>query len=180
MNYKINGQTVSKAEWDQHHKKKVSLYGDYFEDMLQSRTAPIMANSDRAFLYGMGAQTLTHGLDEVCGDRTLARARKAGINPQGKVYMSQLGTAENPLAWVSGMDDVRDSCIRQGKGCDDLGIKAVQPELGPNIPLAEHIIEEFALKRLAADPDLAAKIRENPAKAQELREQVIDKHGTHD
>lgn len=177
MKYRINGRNVSKREWDAHHAKRQAILGNLLEDMFESRCAPMMKNSDRAFLEGTGGGTPTHGLDEICLERTLERARKAGINPNGKVYMAQLGTAENPLAWVSGVDDVKKSCELQGHGCEALGIKPVTYDPTPDVPLADHVVEEFAVERLQSDPDLKAKCRENPAKLAELREEIIDKHG---
>lgn len=177
MKYKINGRFVSKKEFDAHHKRRQALYGNLMGEMLSSRSAPMMKNSDRAFMEGTGGSTPTHGLDEIGLQRTLDRARKAGINTTGKVYVAQLGTAENPLAWVSGIDDVKKSCEIQGHGCDALGIKPVTPDPGPDTPLADHIIEELAVEKLQDDPDLKAKCRENPAKLMELREAIIDKHG---
>ena len=176
MNYKINGRTVSKKEWDAHHKKRVSIYGDTFQDMLESRHAPIMANSDRAFMQGAGAQTLTHGLDQLSAERSLARAHAAGINTHGKVFMSQLGTPDNHLAWVSGIDDLRTSLKLQGKGCESLGIKPVVKDPGPDVPLAEDIIHEEIATRMIENPDLAAKVKENPNIVHDLKSEIIEKH----
>lgn len=175
--YRINGRNVSPEEWAEHNARRQSLYGNLLDEMLQSRQAPIMANSDRAFMEGAFAQTPTHGLDPISAERTLARARKAGINTHGKVYVAQLGTAENPLAWVSGIDDVKKSCELQGHGCEALGLKPVIKDPKPAVPLADHIIEELAGERIQKDPDLKAKCRENPQKLMELREEIIEKHG---
>lgn len=146
-------------------------------DMLAHQQAPAMKNSDRAFLEGSGGASPTHGLDEIGAERTITRARKAGINTHGKVYMGQLGPAESPLAWVSDLGDVKKSCEIQGHGCEALGIKEVVPDPEPDVPLADHVVEELASERLQSDPDLRAKCRENPDNIMELREEIIDKHG---
>jgi hypothetical protein len=177
VNYKINGRSVSQEEWDEHHAKREALYGNLLDDMLASRRAPMMGNSDRMFMEGANAQTCTHGLDELSVERSLSRAHGAGVSTHGKVYMSQLGTPENPLAWVSGIEDLRTSLRIQGKGCESLGIKPVVKDPGPDVPLAEDIIEEEIAERLMANPDLQAKLIEKPETLNELKEQVIEKHG---
>lgn len=177
MIYKLHGRPVTKKEWDEHFERRKAIYGDPLEDMLESRRAPIMGNSDRMFMEGANAQTCTHGLDDVNGDRILERAKKAGISTHGKVYMSQLGKPDNPLAWVSGIEDLRTSLKIQGKGCESMGIKPVVKDPGPDVPLAEDIIEEEIAGRCLANPDLAAKLREKPDSIHELKEQVIQDHG---
>lgn len=175
--YKINGRFVTKKEFDAHCQRRKELYGDTFQDMLDSRQAPMMANSDRMFMEGAFAQSITHGLGPVSANRYIELARKAGINTHGKVFMSQLGKPTNPLAWVSGIEDVRTSCKIQGKGAEQLGLNAVIPDPGPDVPLADDIIQEEMESRFEANPDLAAKCRENPEKALELRADIIQKHG---
>lgn len=174
--YKINGRAVSKAEFDEYCRKRQEKFGNLFDDMVSSRCAPMMANSDRMFMEGAGGQSLTHGLNTMFPERLLERARKAGINTHGKVYMSQLGKAEDPRAWVSSIDDVRTSLKLQGKGSEKLGIKNVVPDPEPDIPLSEDIVREEFANRCASNPDLHAKVKENPEKARELREKIIEDH----
>lgn len=178
MKYKINGKVVTKRQWDAYYKKRQQTLGISMEEILQSKTAPGTMNTDRAFLQGTGSQSLTHGMGPVFAQRYYERARKAGISTSGKVYVSQLGTPDNPLAWVSGLDDVKKSCEIQGKGCDALGVKPVIKDPGPDIPLAEDIVQEEVAKRLMKNPDLAAKVMENPEKLNDLKGEVIDKHGS--
>lgn len=147
-----------------------------FADMLAAQAAPRMRNSDMAFLGKSNDERYTHGLDDLSADRTLARAKAAGINTHGKVFMSQLGTPDNPLAWVSGIEDLRTSLRIQGKGCESMGIKPVVKDPGENIPLADEIIEEEITNRCMANPDLVAKLQEKPETYNELREQVIEDH----
>lgn len=177
MIFKINGRTVSKREWDRHYANKVSVYGDPFQDMLESRHAPMMKDSDRMFISGAFAQTPTHGLDPLSADRTITRARKAGINTHGKVFMSQLGPPESPLAWVSGIEDFKTSLKLQGKGCESMGIKPIVKDPTPDIPLADDIILEEISTRMESDPGLKAKLKEKPEAMRELREEIIEKHG---
>jgi hypothetical protein len=176
MIYKIHGKVVSKKEWDKHYEQKKAIFGDFREDILESRQAPGTKNTDRAFLQGI-TNGLTHGLDKVFIDRYHERARKAGINTTGKVYVSQLGRADSPLAWVSDLSDVKKSCEIQGHGCDALGVKTVVKDPGPDIPLADDIVQAEVEKRLSANPDLKAKVKEKPEKIHDLRGEIIDKHG---
>lgn len=176
MKYKINGQVVSEKEWNEHTAQRKRVYGDLMAELLQARQAPGTKNTDRAFLEGMSSG-LTHGIDPMFAEQYYARARKAGINPTGKVFISQLGRAEDPLAWVSDLSDVKKACIAKGHGCEPLGIKPVEKDPGPDIPLAADIVDDLAERRMEENPDLKAKIQENPKKLQELKEEVIDKHG---
>lgn len=140
-------------------------------EMLATRSAPGTKNMDRAFLQG------THqngGLDEKFGREYLRRARKAGIPTTGKVYLSQLADgrgAATPAAWVSGLDDVRDGVRAGGHGAESLGIQAVEAPPRKQIRMAEDLVQRQMNVELAKDPSKASKLGE-------LREAVIDKHGS--
>lgn len=177
MIYKLNGKTVSKKEFDAYAQKRESIMGNLMEGILESRQAPGTKNTDRAFLEGMGGQSLTHGLDKTFVGRYYERAAKAGISTAGKVYISQLGPPSSPLAWVSDLSDVKKSCELQGHGCEALGVKPVVKDPGPDIPLADDIVQAEVEKRFEANPDLKAKIQERPEKLNDLKGEIIDKHG---
>lgn len=177
MIYKINGQVVSKKKWDAHHARKESIYGSFMGGVIESSQPPGTMNTDRAFLEGIGGSSLTHGLDRIFAERYHARARRAGINTTGKVYISQLGNPDNPLAWVSDLSDVKKSCEIQGHGCEALKVKEVVKDPGPDIPLADDIVQSEVEKRLEANPDLLAKVKEKPEKLNDLKGEIIDKYG---
>jgi hypothetical protein len=147
-----------------------------FQEMLKSRRAPVMKGSDRAFLEG---DVIHHGLQGIRRDMAehmVAEARRAGINITGKVYKGGLADQRGPAdpeAWVGSTDDVLAVCKRKKLRCN--GIVHYEPPPAPpppDVPLAPHIVEDLAREYIAEDPDLSRK------PIQEIREMVIDKHGT--
>lgn len=84
----------------------------------------------------------THLDDGFGGDngerqRAYAKAKAAGVNPEGKKYMPGLcrpGVRYDPQAWVSGRGDVKRVCEKNGWGCEGaVNVKAVErDEPGPD------------------------------------------------
>lgn len=142
-------------------------------EMLATRKTCMATGLDRSFLEG---KHQNHGLpDGFVGEKMLERARKAGINPHGKVYISQLARngkgPTDPQAWVSGVDDVRDTCKRRGLKCEG-AVKTSGAEPPPPVQcrLAEDLVQEMMNKELKQSPGKAADLRT-------LREEVIERHG---
>lgn len=109
-----------------------------------------------------------------------ARARAAGINPDGKYYVGALGKHTDPAAWVSSADDVLAVCKARNLDCDGvIRHKAVEKEVAPppDVPLAPDLVQQFEKKYLAADPGLAEKVKKNPKARHELREKIVERHG---
>lgn len=169
---KVNGKIV----WDPPYteselKHKRSL----FDDMVQSKIPPGYAGQiDRRYLSG---KVLDHGIGHLPSfmqQEAIYKARKAGIDITGKIYVSGLADGRGagcPDAWVGGVDDVKAACVRLGKSCEGLvNYSAPEKPPAPDVELAEPIVREFAQKYAEEDPKLAR----DPV---QLREMVIEKHG---
>lgn len=140
--------------------------------MVASRQAPGTSNTDRNFLCDR------HDNQHHRGANALYQraAKRAGINTTGKIFMSSLGKASDPRAWVSGLDDVKAACKAKGKTCERLGVYQPEKPPEPEVPLAEPIVRRRVKERLAADPALKERCKKNGKVLQEVREAVIDKH----
>lgn len=139
-------------------------------EMLAFRSPSGTKNTDRAFLEGRHDG---YGLESTkMPEFYLKKAKKAGVNPSGKVYVSQLASERgDPRAWVSSLGEVGDRCRESGRGCAALGIKTPEPKPTQQIRLAEDIVQKEMTKSLMKDPSKATKLTE-------LRQEVIEKHGS--
>lgn len=146
--------------------------------MCALKSPPGSRNTDRAFCEGQRRKM--DDMHPKTRKRLVEVAKQAGIQTDGKFYMSGLGGHTNPAAWVSSAEDVITSCKVQNKGVE--GVLNFRPprtieKPPPDVPLAEHLVQEFAAKELKADPALAEKVRKNPKAKGALREKVIAKYG---
>lgn len=146
-----------------------------FAEMVSTRRAPGLNGTDRAFLEG---DVIHHGLNNQAPflqEQMVSQARKAGINITGKVYKAGLADqrgAADPQAWVSGIDDVLAVCKAKNLNCRGaVNHKAHEVPPKPDVPLAEKLIQEQAAEYVAKDPSWKKK-------PQELRQMIIDKHGS--
>ncbi len=143
-----------------------------FAGMLQARQAPGTANTDRAFLEGQhscGFDTEPDWFKEMVH----SKAKAAGVNTVGKKYVGQLADERgiaDPLAWVSGLDDVKAVVKERNLNCPNLGIQG-EPTPAVDIPLAEKHIESIDRDYAIQDPNWKKK------KKQYRREAIIDAHG---
>lgn len=129
--------------------------------------APPMSDSDREFWLGHhnGAQFQD---DPRSGDHHLAIAKRAGVNPKGKVYISGLADYPgDPRAWVSGRDEVKSICEKNGWGCRGAVNVKMRSRDKPHkkVDVADDLVNEHVKNRVAADPGLAEK------PVEELKEQ---------
>ena len=116
------------------------------------------------------------GGDELSRRQALAKARAAGVNTEGKVYISGLGDERfDPRNWVESRDDIRRQCERTGRSCQgQVNVKAREPEVSPNeepYRVADDIIEAEAQSRVeesgvTLSPQEMARLKD------EIREQV--------
>ena len=146
-----------------------------FAAMLAQRRPSGTKGTDRAFLEGSH-----HAMDKVgrySRDRMLKMAKKAGISTQGKVYKGGIGRPDDPMAWVSGRDDVLAACKAKGLTCSG-SVNYKAPEREPKRKkMAEDLVQGFMAKEVARDPGLREKVQKSRSKKMELREKVIEKHG---
>jgi hypothetical protein len=105
-------------------------------------------------------------------------AKKAGISTQGKVYKGGLGRPNDPMAWVGSSGDVLAVCKEKGFSCEGaVDYKAPERRIKKK-RLADDITHGFMQKELASDPSLRERVKKNPKKLVELKEKVIEKHGS--
>lgn len=145
-----------------------------FAEMVETRQAPGLNGTDRAFLEG---DVINHGLSNQAPfmrEQMVLQAKKAGINITGKVYKSSLADqrgAADPMAWVGGVDDVLTACKAKNLNCrGSVNHRAREMPPKADVPLAENLIREQAAEYVQKDPSW----KDKPG---ELRQMIIEKHG---
>lgn len=148
-----------------------------FAMMCIHQQSPKMDCSDRAF--NESRRRHMSGMKEKHRDEIVAIAKRAGIDTDGKYYVGGLGRYNDPAAWVSTHDDVKQVC--QKKNLNSTGLvkhKAAEAPPPKRVKLAEDLVQQQSRRMLASDPALAEKVRKGKVKKQEIRERVIAKHGS--
>lgn len=147
-----------------------------FAHMLVFQQAPMMKGSDRSFNESMREKM--SGMFEKNRDLAVTTARKAGINTTGKYYVGGLGRYNDPAAWVSTVDDVKDVCKARNLNSTGL-VEHKAREVAPQkrTPLAKDIVDRFVAKELT-DPKTLESVRAGKTKIQDLREKVVDRHAS--
>lgn len=136
-------------------------------EMLALRVFPGVHGTDSSFMSG------THALDGPYEQYRHASAAAAGVDTNGKRYISGLARFPNdPTAWVSSRADVLRICSDRGWNCHGMveheAPKDFEPE--PDIPIASDIVEQHVAACLRAFPEgdhtprLEADIREQVTK----------------
>lgn len=143
--------------------------------IIAMRCPPGTRYSERAFLEGTGHNPFGKQSDFLT-KVMLEDAKKAGIDTTGKVFKSGLADGRgfrDPLAWVSSLADVKRVCELRNRSCEGaVSHKSYRPDPTPDIPLADDIIEEFAVKEVLKNPETVRKM--TPL---ELKEKIIHEHG---
>jgi len=148
--------------------------------MFASRSGPVMGGSDRTFNEG---QRRAMGEDHsVCRDRVVKIAERAGISTHGKYYMGQLGRYDDPMAWVSSVDDVKEVARKKNLHVDGL-VKHKAREVPPPPPvvLAEDIKQRLVkqeLTRVAAEKGPAKTDLEARRRVASATERVVHEQGS--
>lgn len=149
-----------------------------FAEMCALQAPPGVRNTDKTFCIGQREKM--EKMKPETRKAMVEVAKRAGIQTDGKFYMSGLGSYTNPAAWVSCAEDVITSCKIQNKGVEGaLNFKPPRVVDKPpkEVPLAEHLVQEMAHKELGKDPALAEKCRKSKKARLALREKVIAKYG---
>lgn len=146
--------------------------------MLATQQAPVMGNSDRAFNEHHRRKMST--MREESRQRIVDAARRAGIDTEGKYYMSGLGRYTDPAAWVSTVDDAIGAARAKNLNMEINGrtvteADLIPPKQGPR--LAPDLVQELKQRYMAKDPALAEKVRKSPKESKELEQTIIEKHG---
>lgn len=149
-----------------------------FAEMCALQAPPGVRNTDKTFC--LGQREKMERMNPEVRKKLVEVAKSAGVQTDGKFYMSGLGGYTNPAAWVSCAEDVITSCKVQNKGVEGvLNFKAPRQVVKPveRVPLSEPLIQEMSVKEMTADPALAEKCKKNPKARRELREKVVAKYG---
>lgn len=118
---------------------------------------PPMSNTDREFLEGHCNGNQFADQPHV-GDYYAAKAKAAGVDITGKVYMSGLATEPGDVrAWVSGRGDVERIARERGMSVQgSVNVKA--EDLGPppeDVTVADDLVDEQVRSRVEDSPELA-------------------------
>lgn len=85
-------------------------------DMLAHQAGPAFGGTEHNFLQGRDNNQEFNKMPKDMQDHYLRRAKKGGVNPRGKVYISQLANdAGDPNAWVSSKYEVTAKARAQGR-----------------------------------------------------------------
>lgn len=151
--YFLDGVEVGEREY------RIRSASPRLEEMLACQQPP-MVRSDSTFLRGHANgrqfETTPH-----LGDAYAAEARAAGVNVNGKVYLSSLAAFPgDPRAWVSDRGDVQRVCEERGWSCE--GAVTVKPRSSLNGPpqgpaVADDLVDRAVAEAVARDPGLAEK-----------------------
>ena len=149
-------------------------------EMLAFREAP-RTNTDREFFEGMGTLSKQFPGEEKMLDQVVAVAKSKGYKPNANdVYLSALAKYPgDPKAFVpatGGRGHIQKVCEDRGWECDGtVKTKYREPEEAPKKrKLAEPIIKRKMLDAHARRPET------KEMDQGELRQQMIDKHGSKD
>ena len=145
-----------------------------FAAMLALQSPPGTKGTERSF--NEGSHSWADKLFSKNRDYIFTTARKAGINPTGKVYKGGIGRPDDPMAWVSGPDDVLAACKSKG-----LSVKGAVNYDAPKQKfkkkrMGKDVMDRYVQMELMKDPGVVEKVRKRPKKMRDIQEKVIDKH----
>lgn len=149
-----------------------------FAAMCALRQAPGASGTDRAFCQGSQAQM--ESMAPINREAVLARAKRAGIKTQGKFFKGSLGRAEDPAAWVATADDVLAVAKQKNLTIDGAvkhqGVRRDGPPA--RVRLAPDLVANLECEYVAQDGKLAEQVEKSPKARRELRERIIETHGS--
>lgn len=152
-----------------------------FAQMAAMQWAPTMGNSDRSFCKGQREKML--GMNPKARDEIQRRAGLAGINTDGKYYVSGLGKYTDSEAWVTSSEDVLNVAKRRNLNIRGaINHKSVDKMEGPppKKALADDIADGYIRDHLKNSPRDVEKVHKNPKYLKEIKEMVVDMHGAKD
>lgn len=145
-----------------------------FAAMCAMRRAPMTKYSDRTF--NQCRQETMMAMPEWQRDAYVKIAQRSGIATQGKFYVGGLGRPSDIAAWVSTVEDVKQVCREKNLNADGLVHHVASPRPYKRTRLASSLCKELVGRRLAEDPQLAAKCKADPSKLRQLQAEVVDRH----
>jgi len=188
-------EQVTLSVADKHADREISLYAESVQKryrkmvsagtarsmafMFATRGAPVMGNSDRAFCEYQHSQ-MTRQMDQDERTWITDAAHRAGIRTEGKTYMGQLGTYDDPMAWVSTKDDAVLAAKKKGVSIEGvLKVKAskVKESVNHERFLAPDLVERQVNEILKNEPKTREKLKKGKVKREALRERVRGTYG---
>ena len=162
---------VSNKQAVQCHYECMRLSGEshLLAEMLALQEPPGVAGTDAIFLQGHVNGNQFERQPEV-GTHLRRMAEARGVDTSGKVYLSGLAAYQgDPEAWVSGRGDLLRVVSRRGWNCSGAvnhrSPTGVSDGPGPDIPLADDIVEDKALGMMEQNSDMTL----GEAKAEAMR-----------
>lgn len=101
--YKINGQKVSKAEWERRGRRHKRIFGDRCAEMLEKQQ-PCAVRTNDTFMRGKKDQNCDQGLDNEMLAAHRAKASAAGVSLEGKHWFGSLAKSPTDLEGWCGSD----------------------------------------------------------------------------
>ena len=143
--------------------------------MLVAMRPPGVWNTDSKFNKRENERMKALNDDQL--DDIVRIAKRAGINTHGKSYNGQLGKYNDPAAWVSSTNDVKNSAIEKGMDID--GMVKVKAYGGPKKKprLAKDIVDRLEGQARGRDRKLDESCKKSDNARRELRGKLVDKHG---
>lgn len=144
------------------------------------RRSTLMMGSDQAFCRG--ERRKMESMTPALLARRQKLAQEAGISTQGKFYVGGLGRPNEPGAWVSTVDEARHTAEVKNLECDGVVTRSHR-ETGDGglkpVPLAADIRDRLVQQRLSQDPGLASRCAASPRRLEDVRREVVARHGRH-
>lgn len=147
-----------------------------FAEIVASRQGPGLFTDTRRFA-GVAAGDPFKDIHPQYRQVYMAKAKAAGVNPDGKKYIGQLASEPgDPRAWVDSSTDIRQRCEEKGWGCDGI-VNVSAPEIqvddlsGP-YKVSDKIVEERFAEAIAENPEIAPTPREQTELKEQLRERL--------
>jgi hypothetical protein len=148
-----------------------------FQEMLRSQKPPIIKGTDSKNFQGLNPFP---NMPEFMRQHYLKEARKAGVEPNGKIYKMGLVRPEyagkfDPEALVDSTSQVKGTLERRGWGCEGMVEVAPTPLDTPpeQVDVADDLVEEHTLNDIAAEGIEKMKVSEfkdrKAKKKQQLR-----------
>ena len=119
---------------------------------------PGTRGTDRSFMEGRYSGNWLDSLPKRQAKWLIAEAKKAGINPSGKVYIGGLADKRghlDPMAWVDSVDDVKRVAKARNLNVQGLVNVTAHEEPPKSVDINPRIARELARKEIAKNPSLS-------------------------
>lgn len=148
-----------------------------FAEIVASRKFPGLATDCERFKGIASGHHTYDGIHPLNREFYRQKALAAGVNPDGKKYLSSLATEPgDPRAWVDSTSDIRKTCEANDWSCEGIVSvksrdKGVVDDEGP-YQVSEKIVEQVFTEKVTANPEIAPTPKEKVALKESLRESL--------